>query len=84
MVCNGYFGDQSKFELYGESAIRERVITLGGKNLFLPDLSDRVTDEVYTKRVSLADASAQLKLGDRMELQRWRESAAAMFAEVGI
>jgi hypothetical protein len=84
VVCNGYFGEQNKFELYGESAIRERVITAGGKNLFLPDLSDRVTDEVYTKRVTLSDAAAQLKLGDRMELQRWRASAAAMFAEVGI
>jgi hypothetical protein len=84
VVCNGYFGEQSKFELYDGSAIRERVTTLGGKCLFLPDLSDRVTDEVYTKRVTLGDASTQLKLGDRMELQRWRESAGAMFAQIGL
>jgi hypothetical protein len=84
VVCNGYFGDEKKYELFHESTIRESVITLGGKSLFLPDLADRVTDELYGKRTTLADAAQQFKLGDRTELQRWRLSVANMFAEIGV
>jgi hypothetical protein len=84
VICNGYFGDQTKFELYAESTIRQTITAAGGKSLFLPDLSDRVTDEVYSKRITLTEASAQLKLGDRVELQLWRESVAAMFAQLGL
>ncbi|MGH7226465.1 MAG: protein mobD, partial [Gemmataceae bacterium] len=82
VVCNGYFGDENKFELYKGSTIRETLKSLGGKSLFLPDLSDRVTDELYGKRTTLAEAAQQFKLGDRAELQRWRASVAAMFAEI--
>lgn len=84
VVCNGYFGDEKKYELFHESSIRESVIALGGKSLFLPDLADRVTDELYGKRTTLADAAQQFKLGDRTELQRWRFSVANMFAEIGV
>jgi hypothetical protein len=84
VVCNGYFGEQKKFELYQNSAIRETLTTLGGKSLFLPDLADRVTDDLYSKRTTLSEAAAQFKLGDRVELQRWRNSVAAMFAEIGV
>jgi hypothetical protein len=84
VICNGYFGDEQKFELYKNSTLRQTVMQLGGKTLFLPDLADRVTDELYSKRITLAEASAQLKLGDRVELQRWRDSVATMFAEIGL
>jgi hypothetical protein len=84
VVCNGYFGDAKKFELYEKSTIRQSVMTQGGKSLFLPDLSDRVTDELYSKRITLAEAALQFKLGDRIELQRWREWVAAMFGEIGV
>jgi len=84
VVCNGYFGEEYKFELYNTSTIRETVTTLGGKSLFLPDLADRVTDELYGKRTTLAEAAQQFKLGDRAELQRWRGLVASMFATAGI
>lgn len=84
VVCNGYFGDEKKFELYRDSSIREAVTELGGKSLFLPDLADRVTDELYGKRTTLSEAAQLLKLGDRTELQRWRFLVANMFAEVGV
>jgi hypothetical protein len=84
VVCNGYFGDAKKFELYEKSSIRQAVATQGGKSMFLPDLSDRVTDELYSKRITLSEAAMQFKLGDRIELQRWREWVAAMFAEIGV
>jgi hypothetical protein len=84
VVCNGYFGDAKKFELYEKSSIRQSVTAQGGKSLFLPDLSDRVTDELYSKRITLSEAALQFKLGDRIELQRWREWVAAMFGEIGV
>ena len=84
VVCNGYFGQQAKFELYRNSTIHETVSGLGGKSLFLPDLSDRVTDDLYSRRVTMGDAAKQLKLGDRVELQRWRSLVTAMFAEIGL
>jgi hypothetical protein len=84
VVCNGYFGEQKKFELYQNSTIHQTVTTLGGKSLFLPDLADRVTDDLYSKRTTLSDASQTFKLGDRVELQRWRDAVASMFSEIGL
>ena len=84
VVQNGYFGEEKKFQLYRDSTIRETVTSLGGKSLFLPDLADRVTDELYGKRTTLAEASLQFKLGDRTELQRWRTQVAEMFTQIGV
>ena len=84
VVQNGYFGEEKKFELYQNSALKERVAAQDGKTLFLPDLADRVTDELYSKRITLAQASQQLKIGDRVELQRWRNSVAEMLSGVRI
>jgi len=49
----------------------------------LPDLADRVTDDLYTRRVMLSEAAKQLKLGDRVELARWRTLVTTMFGEIG-
>jgi hypothetical protein len=84
VVRNGYFGEQHKFELFEQSATRETVVQKGGKDLFLPDLADRVTDELYSRRITLGDAAAQLKLGDRMELQRWRGHVREMLIQAGV
>ena len=84
VVQNGYFGEQKKYELYQASAIRDRVAGQNGKTLFLPDLADRVTDELYSKRITLAQAAGQMKIGDRVELQRWRAAVAEMLASVNL
>jgi hypothetical protein len=84
VVCNGYFGEAKKFELYEKSTIRQTIVAQGGKSLFLPDLADRVTDDLYSKRITLSEAALQFKLGDRIELQRWREWVATMFTEIGV
>jgi hypothetical protein len=84
VIRNGYFGDEHKFELYDTSSLKDAILHRGGKSLFLPDLADRVTDELYTRRITLADASAQLKLGDRIELQRWRNTVGEMLMQAGV
>jgi len=84
VVRNGYFGDPNKFELYQSSSMSETIQQRGGKTLFLPDLADRVTDELYSRRITLQEAAQQLKLGDRTELQRWRASIKEMMTQAGV
>ena len=48
-------------------------------------MANRVSDDLYSRRLSIARALSTgtpdtLPLGNRVELQRWRETVAAMFA----
>jgi hypothetical protein len=71
VVRNGYFGEERKFELYNGSKIREEVESRGGKSITLPDLADRVADDIYVRRISLKVA-ALFPIGNRAKLWRWR------------
>ena len=82
VVRNGYFGAESKFELYEESKVREIVLSRGGKSLTLPDLADRVADDLYSKRLSLRVAAKTLPIGNRAELGRWRSEVRKVLDEV--
>ena len=84
VVRNGYFGDERKFELFEQSPLRDAIAQQGGQALYLPDLADRVTDELYSRRITLAEAVQQLKLGDRAELQRWRATVKEMLIAIGV
>ncbi len=72
VVRNGYFGEEKKFELYNGSKLRKEVEDRGGQSVTFPDLADRVSDDLYSKRFSIAKASTELPLGNRAELLRWR------------
>ena len=48
----------------------------------LPDLADRVSDDLYSKRLSISRAMTELPIGNRAELARWRREAARMIGEV--
>jgi hypothetical protein len=82
VVRNGYFGDERKFELYNASKVREAVESRGGKSITLPDLADRVADDLYVKRLSLSVAAQSLPIGNRAELGRWRGEVRKVLAEV--
>jgi len=82
VVRNGYFGDEHKFELYNISKIRGSVEANGGKSVTLPDLADRVADDIYTKRLPLSVAAKTLPIGNRAELGRWRGEVRKVLAEV--
>jgi hypothetical protein len=82
VVRNGYFGDERKFELYNASKVREAVEGRGGKSITLPDLADRVADDLYVKRLSLSVAAQSLPIGNRAELGRWRGEVRKVLAEV--
>jgi hypothetical protein len=82
VVRNGYFGEERKFELYNGSKIRDEVESRGGKSITLPDLADRVADDIYSKRLSLSAAAKALPIGNRAELGRWRGEVRKVLAEV--
>jgi hypothetical protein len=72
VVRNAYFGEETQFELYAGSKVRERVEQRGGRSLTFPDLADRVADDLYTKRLAISVAAKSLPIGNRAELARWR------------
>ncbi|WLA31800.1 protein mobD [Xanthomonas citri] len=82
VVRNGYFGEEEAFELYNGSKIRDAVEAKGGKSLTFPNLADRVSDDIYTKRLSLAKAAKELPIGNRAELRRWLTLTSGVFGEV--
>jgi hypothetical protein len=72
VVRNGYFGDEAKFELYNGSKVREAIEERDGLSVTFPDLADRVSDDLYSRRMSIAVAAKELPIGNRAELNRWR------------
>lgn len=83
VLRNLYFGDESKFELYAASkTLRPRVESAGGKSLSFPDLADRVADDLYKERMTIAAAAERLPIGNRAELRRWRAAVAKVMSEV--
>jgi hypothetical protein len=72
VLRNGYFGDEKKFQLYNDSKTRSAVEARGGQSLNFPDLADRVSDDLYSKRLSIAKALKELPIGNRAELSRWK------------
>jgi MinD-like ATPase involved in chromosome partitioning or flagellar assembly len=82
VVRNLYLGSEKKFELYNGSKMRAAVEAKGGHTLSLPELADRVTDTMNTRRLTIEKALAELSLGDRIELERWREECKEMLSEI--
>jgi hypothetical protein len=82
VVRNMYLGAEKKFELYNGSKMKAEVESRGGRSLNLPELADRVTDAMNKGRLTIEKALGELSLGDRMELERWRDDCKAMLSEV--
>ncbi len=82
VVRNGYFGEERKFELYNGSNIKKMIEDAGGKSLTFPDLADRVSDDLYSKRLSIRTAMKELPIGNRAELTRWRNDVRKVLGEI--
>jgi len=82
VVRNLYLGTEKKFELYNGSKMKTAIESKGGRSLNLPELADRVTDAMNKGRLTIERAVAELSLGDRMELERWRDECKSMLSEV--
>jgi MinD-like ATPase involved in chromosome partitioning or flagellar assembly len=82
VVRNMYLGAEKKFELYNASKMKTAIESKGGRSLNLPELADRVTDAMNKGRLTIERAVGELSLGDRMELERWRDDCKTMLSEV--
>lgn len=82
VVRNAHCGNESKFELYNGSNIRKLIESKGGKSVTFPDLADRVSDDIYNKRMSIELAIKELPIGNRAELLRWRMETHKILVEV--
>jgi len=71
VVKNLYWGSEEKFQLFDESKIKENINHI----ITLPDLADRVADEIYTSRISLTKAQKELNLGNRIEVSSFVTAA---------
>ncbi len=81
-VCrNLYFGEAQRFDLYNASKAREAVERKGG-TLDFPAVANRVADWLYSRRMSLRVACAEMPFGTRAEVQRWRSLCASLFTQV--
>jgi hypothetical protein len=82
VVRNGYFGKEQQYEFYNESKVREAIEGRGGQSLTLPNLADRVANDIYIKRLTLSEAAKTLPIGNRAELARWRREVRTMLDKV--
>lgn len=82
VVRNMYLGTEKKFELYNSSKMRAAIEKNGGRSLNFPEVADRVTDAMNKGRLTIAKAASELTLGDRMELERWRDECKTILSEV--
>ena len=81
---NGYFGADAKFELYNGSKVKKSVEAKGGSSLLFPDMADRVSDDIYSNRLSIAKAWQTMPIGNRAELRRWLEEVDKVFGPVAV
>lgn len=78
---NLYFGEPERFDLYNASRTRE-MIEQAGMTLDFPVVANRVTDWLYSKRMSIRAAHPEMPIGTRVELLRWRTRCGEMLDRV--
>lgn len=84
VIRNTFFGAPDTFGLYHTLPVSEEIARRGGQVLTLDRLADRVSADLYSRRLSIARAVRRggpdaLPLGNRAELERWREAVAGLF-----
>ena len=83
VVRNTFYGEPQKFELFNNSKTKLEAEKRGA-TIDMPDLADRVTDDLYSQRLSIVKALEIMPLGNRAELKRWRSVAWKTFDGIGI
>jgi len=83
VVRNTFYGEAHKFDLFNKSNIKIEAEKRGA-TIDLPDLADRVADDLYSSRLSIAKAAVEMQLGSRAELKRWRSLGWQMFDALGV
>lgn len=79
VVRNMHFGEDKKFEFYNGSKLRAAIEERGGQSVMFPNMADRVSDDIYNNRMTIAVALKELPIGNRVELARWRNEVKKVF-----
>jgi hypothetical protein len=82
VIKNQLFGDEREFDLYNNCNTKKLIESKGGKSLNFPVVANRVTDALYNDRLSIAKAAAKMSIGNRAELNRWRNIVKNILEEV--
>lgn len=82
VLRNLYFGEADKFELFNNSDLKKTIIENDGLVLNFPDLADRITDIITSKRVGLAELAEHETLGNKIEIERFRGECRIIFDEI--
>lgn len=80
VVRNNHFADPQKFERFNDSFMRIDLESAGSTAIDFPDIADRCVDQLNSHRMSVERANKVMNLGNRMELQRWRNAVHKQFA----
>jgi hypothetical protein len=62
--------------------VKKAVERNGGRSVLFADMADRVSDDLYSNRLSIAKAWGTLPIGNRAELRRWLEVVNKVLATV--
>jgi hypothetical protein len=81
---NGYFGSDIKFELYNNSNVKKAVEAKNGLSVYFPDMADRVSDDLYSNRLSIGKGARSMSMGNRAELRRWLGEAQKVLESVTV
>lgn len=72
VVKNGYFGEETAFEMFDKSKIKTRIEQGGGTSMYLPPLPSIVRQKIKIDRLTLDEAQKKLTFGDRIFLEAWQ------------
>lgn len=81
VLRNMYFGEPEKFETYNVSNVK-KTIEERWETFDFPDLADRVADQLVSNRQSISEALANMQIGDRVELKRWRSECGVIYDKI--
>ena len=73
VVKNGYFGDDTVFDVYNTSNLKTKIELTGCVSYYLSALAPHVRQKIKLERKSFADAARILSFGDRIFLDAWRK-----------
>ena len=84
VIRNLYFGAAHKFELFNGSDTKKEIEGRGGKVFDLPEIADRIANELYSRRASVAACLNGAETGTRFVLGRWQNAVHQMFKEANL
>lgn len=82
VVKNGYFGEETAFEMFDNSKIKTQIEQEGGTSMYLPSLPVIVRQKIKIDRLTLGEAQEKLTFGDRIFLEAWQKKVCKSLEQI--